>query len=48
LSQDLYMLFTGCIWVGQRLSSGGKTLVYSRREDLLRWGKALFQSIRLF
>jgi len=35
LSQDLYMLITGCIWVGQRLYAGLKTLVYSRREDLL-------------
>jgi len=39
LSQDLYMLITGCIWVGQRLYAGGKTFVYSRREDLLVVGK---------
>jgi len=45
LSQDLYMLFTGCVWVGQRLYAGAKTLVYGRREDFLRWGKALLQSI---
>jgi len=45
LSQDVYMLITGCIWVGQRLYSGGKTLVYGRREDLLWLGKALLQSI---
>lgn len=41
------MLITGCIWVGQRLSAGGKSLVYSRREDLLRLGKALLQSIKI-
>ena len=34
------MLFTGCVWVGQRLYTGGKTLVSSRREDLLVVGKS--------
>jgi hypothetical protein len=29
----------GCIWVGQRFFTGGKTLVSSRREDLLVVGK---------
>jgi len=37
----------GCIWVGQRLYAGVKTLVYSRREDLLGWGKALWQSFSI-
>ncbi|TGE31409.1 hypothetical protein [Desulfosporosinus sp. Sb-LF] len=50
MSQYLYMLFSGCIWVSQRLYVGGKTLVYSRREDLLGVGKgfiAVYSSIAL-
>lgn len=35
LSRDLYRLFTGCVWVGQRFFTGVYTLVWSRREDLL-------------
>jgi len=45
LSQDLYMLITGCVWVDQRLSAGDKSFVYTQREDLLWLGKALLQSI---
>jgi chaperonin GroEL len=40
--------FTRCIWVGQRLNSGVKKLVSSRREDFLWWGKALLQSSDCF
>ncbi len=38
--------YQGCIWVGQRLHTG-PWLVCSRREDSLRLGKALLQSIDL-
>ena len=34
-------------WVSQRLLAGCKMLVYSWREDLLGWGKALLQSVAI-